>query len=90
MPHSVLARPRQRPARASSPGLTALVQGRQPIERKPFGDQRMRRQTVPHEYNSRMSAALQPASGLTLMRSPSASNSGMRARVEALEALCDR
>ena len=32
IPHSVLARPRQRPARASSPGLTGLVHGRQPIE----------------------------------------------------------
>ena len=36
MPHSVLPRPRQRPARSSSPGRTALVQGRQPIEGKPL------------------------------------------------------
>jgi hypothetical protein len=33
MPHSVLSQPRQRPARGSSPGLTMLVQGAQPIER---------------------------------------------------------
>ena len=35
MPHSVLARPRQRPARGSSPGFTRLVQGMQPMDRKP-------------------------------------------------------
>ena len=33
MPHSVLARPRQRPARASSSGEVRLVQGMQPIDR---------------------------------------------------------
>jgi hypothetical protein len=33
MPHSVLSKPRQRPARGSSPGLTTLVHGAQPIER---------------------------------------------------------
>ena len=36
MPHSTLPRPRQRPARSSSPGLTGLVHGRQPIEGKPL------------------------------------------------------
>ena len=36
MPHSTFPRPRQRPARSSSPGLTGLVQGRQPIEGKPL------------------------------------------------------
>ena|SRR6185437_14460797 len=36
MPHSVLGRPRQRPARASSSGEVRLVQGMQPIERKPL------------------------------------------------------
>jgi hypothetical protein len=35
MPHSVLARPRQRPARASSSGEVRLVQGMHPTERKP-------------------------------------------------------
>jgi hypothetical protein len=35
MPHSIFARPRQRPARASSPVQTPLVHGRQPIEGKP-------------------------------------------------------
>ena len=33
MPHSVLGRPRQRPARASSSGEVRLVQGMQPIDR---------------------------------------------------------
>jgi len=33
MPHSDLARPAQRPARESSPGATARVQGAHPIER---------------------------------------------------------
>ncbi len=33
MPHSTLSQPRQRPARGSSPGMTLLVQGSQPIER---------------------------------------------------------
>ena len=32
MPHSVFSCPDQRPARASSPGATARVQGAQPIE----------------------------------------------------------
>src|SRR3954453_9091203 len=36
IPHSVLAVPRQRPARPSSPALVRLVQGMQPTERKPF------------------------------------------------------
>jgi hypothetical protein len=33
MPHSVFSKPRQRPARGSSPGWTIDVQGAQPIER---------------------------------------------------------
>ena len=33
MPHSVLSEPRQRPARASSPAFTGLVQDAQPMER---------------------------------------------------------
>jgi hypothetical protein len=33
MPHSVLARPRQRPARASSSGEVRLVQGMHPTDR---------------------------------------------------------
>src|SRR5690606_10633625 len=32
MPHSILAEPRQRPARGSSPAATGVVQGAQPIE----------------------------------------------------------
>ena len=32
MPHSVFSLPRQRPARGSSPGLTGLVQGAQPMD----------------------------------------------------------
>src|SRR6187399_2227873 len=35
MPHSVLARPRQRPARSSSPSAVRLVQGIHPTDRKP-------------------------------------------------------
>ena len=35
IPHSVLARPRQRPARGSSPGRVRDVQGMQPIDEKP-------------------------------------------------------
>src|SRR5262249_52539893 len=35
MPHSVLPRPRQRPARASSLGALRLVQGIHPTDRKP-------------------------------------------------------
>jgi hypothetical protein len=35
MPHSVLALPRQRPARASSSGEVRLVQGMHPTDRKP-------------------------------------------------------
>ncbi len=38
MPHSVLAVPAQRPARASSPGCTARVQGAQPMDRKPLSN----------------------------------------------------
>ena len=41
MPHSVLSSPRQRPARASSPASTRLVQGTQPIDGIALGDQRM-------------------------------------------------
>ena len=35
MPHSVLPRPRQRPARASSPAAVRLVQGMHPTDAKP-------------------------------------------------------
>ena len=44
MPHSVLARPRQRPARSSSPSAVRLVQGIHPTDRKPGRHQRMTRQ----------------------------------------------
>jgi len=32
MPHSTLSHPRQRPERGSSPGITLLVQGEQPMD----------------------------------------------------------
>src|SRR6185437_8500038 len=79
IPHSSLPRPRQRPARSSSPGLTGLVQGRQPIDGKPLATSGCRGNPASAIYLS-TSAALQPTSGLILIRSPSASNSGSVAR----------
>src|SRR5580692_12014008 len=80
MPHSTLPRPRQRPARSSSPGLTGLVHGRQPMDGKPLATKGCRGNPASAMYFS-TSLELQPTSGLILIRSPSASNSGRVARI---------
>src|SRR3984957_15038699 len=80
MPHSTLPRPRQRPARSSSPGLTGLVHGKQPMDGKPLATNGCRGNPASAIYFS-TSLELQPTSGLILMRSPSASNSGRVARI---------
>src|SRR5271170_8439288 len=80
MPHSVLARPRQRPARGSSPGLTRSVQVMHPIDIYPSATSGCRGRLRAAKTAS-ISARDQPASGLTLIRpASSTSNSGSATR----------